>query len=253
MPPVRAVALLVFAILFTPARCLEPWPSLSSDLLLALPIAIHGNVSQHMLLIRRQDKLQDAVMRVCSKWSNVESCTRQVLQAVKPNLEAAILQRTREVVRVVNFTLPDRMVGVAIREGDHAKLLAQGFGAAHGLSVQQLMELDALLTSEWPAVPAVGSGVPQPVTVDPEEVALLAAIGVAIAPADQAEAWNRLGEWLYNYGLSLIHISEPTRLLSISYAVFCLKKKKTKDINKNRTKKNLKKINKIKYINNNMI
>src|SRR5678815_537364 len=28
--------------------------------------------------------------------------------------------------------------------------------------------------------------------------------------------------------LSLIHISEPTRLLSISYAVFCLKKKKEK-------------------------
>ena len=34
---------------------------------------------------------------------------------------------------------------------------------------------------------------------------------------------------VYDYtskGLSLIHISEPTRLLSISYAVFCLKKKK---------------------------
>ena len=30
------------------------------------------------------------------------------------------------------------------------------------------------------------------------------------------------------YALSLIHISEPTRLLSISYAVFCLKKKKMK-------------------------
>eukprot|EP00658_Telonema_sp_P-2_P020515 TRINITY_DN18114_c0_g1_i4.p1 TRINITY_DN18114_c0_g1~~TRINITY_DN18114_c0_g1_i4.p1 ORF type:complete len:113 (+),score=39.25 TRINITY_DN18114_c0_g1_i4:185-523(+) len=30
-------------------------------------------------------------------------------------------------------------------------------------------------------------------------------------------------------GLSLIHISEPTRLLSISYAVFCLKKKKKKN------------------------
>src|SRR5678815_508658 len=27
------------------------------------------------------------------------------------------------------------------------------------------------------------------------------------------------------WDLSLIHISEPTRLLSISYAVFCLKKK----------------------------
>ena len=31
--------------------------------------------------------------------------------------------------------------------------------------------------------------------------------------------------------LSLIHISEPTRLLSISYAVFCLKKKKMNHIN----------------------
>mgnify|MGYP007068796355 CR=1 FL=1 len=33
--------------------------------------------------------------------------------------------------------------------------------------------------------------------------------------------------------LSLIHISEPTRLLSISYAVFCLKKKNTNHININ--------------------
>ena len=31
---------------------------------------------------------------------------------------------------------------------------------------------------------------------------------------------------LITLNLSLIHISEPTRLLSISYAVFCLKKKK---------------------------
>src|SRR5678816_1299758 len=30
---------------------------------------------------------------------------------------------------------------------------------------------------------------------------------------------------IYLFNLSLIHISEPTRLLSISYAVFCLKKK----------------------------
>eukprot|EP00658_Telonema_sp_P-2_P012322 TRINITY_DN14695_c0_g1_i9.p2 TRINITY_DN14695_c0_g1~~TRINITY_DN14695_c0_g1_i9.p2 ORF type:complete len:105 (-),score=33.99 TRINITY_DN14695_c0_g1_i9:69-383(-) len=33
---------------------------------------------------------------------------------------------------------------------------------------------------------------------------------------------------IFNKTLSLIHISEPTRLLSISYAVFCLKKKKKK-------------------------
>eukprot|EP00658_Telonema_sp_P-2_P077554 TRINITY_DN7037_c0_g1_i2.p1 TRINITY_DN7037_c0_g1~~TRINITY_DN7037_c0_g1_i2.p1 ORF type:complete len:274 (-),score=73.18 TRINITY_DN7037_c0_g1_i2:56-877(-) len=40
---------------------------------------------------------------------------------------------------------------------------------------------------------------------------------------NRGTAGSRLGllEWL-----SLIHISEPTRLLSISYAVFCLKKKK---------------------------
>ena len=39
-------------------------------------------------------------------------------------------------------------------------------------------------------------------------------VGVVVTPA----AGSALG-------LSLIHISEPTRLLSISYAVFCLKKK----------------------------
>ena len=33
-------------------------------------------------------------------------------------------------------------------------------------------------------------------------------------------------EWTDMYKLSLIHISEPTRLGMISYAVFCLKKKK---------------------------
>ena len=37
--------------------------------------------------------------------------------------------------------------------------------------------------------------------------------------------WSAFGGMLL--ALSLIHISEPTRLLSISYAVFCLKKKKS--------------------------
>src|SRR5450756_2256666 len=36
--------------------------------------------------------------------------------------------------------------------------------------------------------------------------------------------------WTWLYDLSLIHISEPTRLGMISYAVFCLKKKKNKNI-----------------------
>ena len=34
-----------------------------------------------------------------------------------------------------------------------------------------------------------------------------------------------------DYILSLIHISEPTRQAEISYAVFCLKKKKKKKHN----------------------
>src|SRR5659263_727014 len=37
--------------------------------------------------------------------------------------------------------------------------------------------------------------------------------------------------------LSLIHISEPTRLGMISYAVFCLKKKKKTEIEKKQKKK----------------
>src|SRR5678815_6197283 len=37
-------------------------------------------------------------------------------------------------------------------------------------------------------------------------------------------AWDTFDTRLQVIELSLIHISEPTRLLSISYAVFCLKK-----------------------------
>src|SRR5450759_5894792 len=39
-------------------------------------------------------------------------------------------------------------------------------------------------------------------------------------------AWFSGGKTNVAYNLSLIHISEPTRLGMISYAVFCLKKKK---------------------------
>src|SRR5450759_1837771 len=55
-------------------------------------------------------------------------------------------------------------------------------------------------------------------------------------PHGLAEVWIVGRDWLYRANrlngrtlkdLSLIHISEPTRLGMISYAVFCLKKKKT--------------------------
>ena len=45
----------------------------------------------------------------------------------------------------------------------------------------------------------------------------------------ETELWRAADALRSNMDLSLIHISEPTRLLSISYAVFCLKKKKKKN------------------------
>src|SRR5665647_621037 len=52
------------------------------------------------------------------------------------------------------------------------------------------------------------------------------AIRLALHPALQWKITNARG-WLAGH-LSLIHISEPTRRTPISYAVFCLKKKKKK-------------------------
>ena len=59
--------------------------------------------------------------------------------------------------------------------------------------------------------------------------------GVEVRGRLDAGALSRLREFIaasgvdlihtHDFKLSLIHISEPTRLLSISYAVFCLKKK----------------------------
>eukprot|EP00658_Telonema_sp_P-2_P074864 TRINITY_DN64184_c0_g1_i1.p1 TRINITY_DN64184_c0_g1~~TRINITY_DN64184_c0_g1_i1.p1 ORF type:complete len:105 (-),score=31.42 TRINITY_DN64184_c0_g1_i1:122-436(-) len=43
--------------------------------------------------------------------------------------------------------------------------------------------------------------------------------------AAMRDAVVKMGGDAQKVNLSLIHISEPTRLLSISYAVFCLKKK----------------------------
>src|SRR5665809_158385 len=65
------------------------------------------------------------------------------------------------------------------------------------------------------------------------------------SPADRASRSARRRVTPSDTTLSLIHISEPTRLRRISYAVFCLKKKKKK---KKNTKKyhNINKNNKIK-------
>src|SRR5674536_212269 len=80
-------------------------------------------------------------------------------------------------------------------------------------------------------VPAVGASPGAARNAGPGAAAL-GRHGAGRARADRADrrgrddghrAGGRLGDGSV---LSLIHISEPTRLLSISYAVFCLKKKK---------------------------
>src|SRR5450756_2747204 len=50
--------------------------------------------------------------------------------------------------------------------------------------------------------------------------------GVYVDIDDTIKATHGYAKQGAGYGLSLIHISEPTRLGMISYAVFCLKKKK---------------------------
>src|SRR5450756_2564133 len=45
---------------------------------------------------------------------------------------------------------------------------------------------------------------------------------------DEGDDRRRVAQFHWTLRLSLIHISEPTRLGMISYAVFCLKKKKKK-------------------------
>src|SRR5678815_4372020 len=55
------------------------------------------------------------------------------------------------------------------------------------------------------------------------ETSLAALITQLRKALGDSSADGRMIRTLHRVGLSLIHISEPTRLLSISYAVFCLK------------------------------
>ena len=59
--------------------------------------------------------------------------------------------------------------------------------------------------------------------------AVIAGIVVSSGIPAYAARWDIAdGNITVKAGLSLIHISEPTRRTPISYAVFCLKKKKKK-------------------------
>ena len=58
--------------------------------------------------------------------------------------------------------------------------------------------------------------------------------------ASSSEQTLNFFAWMEQIDLSLIHISEPTRQAEISYAVFCLKKKKHKKHKKKKKHKNQK-------------
>src|SRR5678816_1121145 len=77
---------------------------------------------------------------------------------------------------------------------------------------------------------------PDPTSLDPRGLMDLLFLGKRFRALSDQDKYNQvqlmtmsavdfLDQWL-----SLIHISEPTRLLSISYAVFCLKKKKNQTL-----------------------
>eukprot|EP00658_Telonema_sp_P-2_P068908 TRINITY_DN57923_c0_g1_i3.p1 TRINITY_DN57923_c0_g1~~TRINITY_DN57923_c0_g1_i3.p1 ORF type:complete len:207 (+),score=33.85 TRINITY_DN57923_c0_g1_i3:177-797(+) len=89
---------------------------------------------------------------------------------------------------------------------------------------QYLVEKDKQLTTRVTLNGAVATGIPPasspssplvPTTTNTKN-------GAIVAP----EKGKGQQHQKQHVDLSLIHISEPTRLLSISYAVFCLKKKK---------------------------
>src|SRR5678816_1023518 len=88
----------------------------------------------------------------------------------------------------------------------------------HEQQLPQLMSstLDVAFTSPLATVIGEGSHSEQSRSSLAIDEAELGQEGDEACRGSPGQAWH----------LSLIHISEPTRLLSISYAVFCLKKKK---------------------------
>eukprot|EP00658_Telonema_sp_P-2_P032736 TRINITY_DN24162_c0_g1_i2.p1 TRINITY_DN24162_c0_g1~~TRINITY_DN24162_c0_g1_i2.p1 ORF type:complete len:265 (+),score=84.57 TRINITY_DN24162_c0_g1_i2:191-985(+) len=99
----------------------------------------------------------------------------------------------------------------------------------------QEIRADGRFCSEALDSPEVAQLLTHPFFLPPPRLPVIDAEAIGRAENSQDPAVERLREACLEHGffilgLSLIHISEPTRLLSISYAVFCLKKKKKKTI-----------------------
>lgn len=176
--------------------CADVWPSVSTDLLLAYPIAMQGQPT-HLMLVRRQDSLQQAAERACKAFRSI-SCVNQVVAFTRNKLQHAILQRTRPLLHAVNYSTPTQRITIGIREGDELAGLLQTCAAAHQLTEQQNAQLGALLRREWPTVPAFVSNSDSSVTGTTMEEEMRSAIQQPQTPAKRAAAHNALGEWLYS-------------------------------------------------------
>src|SRR5450756_1281340 len=107
-----------------------------------------------------------------------------------------------------------------VRDGLAEPVPAQGAGTGDDVERFRLTRAGAAEVAAWWAQP-VQRGVPAR-----DELAIKIALAVTAPMVD-----------VTGVILSLIHISEPTRLGMISYAVFCLKKKKKKKKTKKKKKK----------------
>src|SRR5678816_4776086 len=95
--------------------------------------------------------------------------------------------------------------------GEHAKV-------TKGKAESTLKVLKALTSTEW--------GMQKETLTATYKTIVLPVIEYASTIWSPNISESNLKSLQTTQNLSLIHISEPTRLLSISYAVFCLKKKK---------------------------
>src|SRR5665648_1219871 len=112
------------------------------------------------------------------------------------------------------------IIGMKALSGSSVTKLSQEFEVNRVFVYAQKSRIKEMLESESPY-----SNRPV-VEFDQRMIEKIIIAGMLICKGSTEDIQRFLNEV---FGLSLIHISEPTRLGMISYAVFCLKKKKNKN------------------------
>src|SRR5678816_3951158 len=137
-------------------------------------------------------------------------------------------QKTHKQLHGLTRTLVNNMV-VGVTDGYRKGLEITGVGYRAALSGKKL-QLNLGYSHQIEIDP------PEGITFEVENPTRLAVVGIdkelvgqiaaKVRATRKPEPYKGKGVRYAGEYISLIHISEPTRLLSISYAVFCLKKKK---------------------------